>query len=97
MNFPFPKKEWSKQDWQQLKNLTKSDLISLLNKDVRWKSMGAKGAEFVFHNPQLQSPYQYLAIHYHPKEGFRNKGLLKNILNHWCCTKDDLKRWKVIK
>jgi len=95
--FPFPKKEWSKQDWQRLKNLTKEDLISLLKKDPRWEFAGTEGARFVFLNRRLQEPYTHLTIHYHKKEGFRDKGLLKNILDHWCCTREDLKKWKVLK
>jgi len=94
--FPFPKKEWTRQEWQQLKGLTKDDLISLLKKDARWELAGTKGSRYIFHNSKLDTPYQYLEIHYH-KEGFRNKGLLKDLLNQWCCTKEDLKKWKVLK
>jgi predicted RNA binding protein YcfA (HicA-like mRNA interferase family) len=96
LDLPFPKKEWARQEWDQIKNLSKIDLISLLNKDGRWEFIKAKGNQYIYRNPKLKPPFNYLAIHYH-KEGFRNKGLLKQLLNQWCCTKEDLKRWKVIK
>jgi len=35
MELPFPKKKWTNQERQQLKKLTKIDLISLLDKDDR--------------------------------------------------------------
>lgn len=95
MEFPFPKKKWTSQDWSQIKNLTKIDLISLLKKDNYWEFVGVKGAKYIFHNPQYKPPYDYLTIHYH-REGM-DAGLLKHLLNHWCCTRDDFKRWKVIK
>lgn len=96
MKLPFPKKQWEKQDWQQIKNLTKVDLISLLDKDSHWEFKGVKGAKYIYYNRQYKPPYDYLAIHYH-KEEFKNKGLLRHLLDHRCCTRDDLKRWKVIK
>jgi len=94
--FPFIKKEWTKQEWQQLKGLTKKDLISLLKKDRRWEWVSTKGSRYIFHNPERKQPFDYLEIHYH-NEGYRNPGLLQDILNQWCCTKEDLKKWKVIK
>lgn len=96
MQFPFANKEWDKNEWDQLKNLRKTDIISLIKKDQRWEFRGAKGARYQFYNQQIKPPYDYLTIHHH-KEGFHNPGLLKNLLNHWCCTKDDLRKWKVIK
>jgi len=96
MEFPFPKKEWTKQEKQQFRNLTKIDLIKLLDKDERWDFKGVKGNKYTYHNSQIKPPYNYLTIHYH-REGYRNIGLLLDILNQWCCTREDLKRWKVFK
>jgi hypothetical protein len=96
MEFPFPHKRWTGQEWDQIKNLTKLDLISLLDKDSNWTFVGVKGANYVYYNPQHKPPYDYLTIHYH-REGYRNKGLLRRLLDHWCCTGEDLKRWKIIK
>ena len=95
MQLPFPKKTWQKNEWQRLKNLTKINLIKLLDKDDRWTFIKVKGGRYIYHNPQYKSPHNYLAIHYH-KEGFRNPGLLKDILNHWCCTSEELHKWGVI-
>lgn len=97
MDLPFPKKSWEKQEWDQIKNLTKDAIVSLLKKDVRWEFRGGSGGRLVFHNPKLPSPYENLAIHYHAGEGFRNKGLLKGILNQWCCTREDLIKWKILR
>ena len=96
MELPFPKKKWTNQERQQLKRLTKIDLISLLDKDDRWEFRGVKGARYTYYNPGIRPPNEYLTIHYH-REGFRNIGLLLHILDHWCCTREDLKRWKVFK
>lgn len=97
MDFPFPKKQWGKQDWDQIKNLTKVDLISLLDKDDHWEFVQAKGARYTYFNTEYAPPYNYLTIHYHPRERYREAKLLCQILDHWCCTRDDLIRWKVIK
>ena len=97
MNFPFPSKNWEKNEWAQLKNLTKKNIIELLKKDKHWEHTGVNGGRYIFCNPSLSPPFDNLAIHFHPTEGFRNKKLLKDILNHWCCTLDDLKKWKAIK
>jgi len=96
VQLPFPKKQWTKQEKQQFKKLTKIDLISLLDKDSHWQPVGVKGNKYIYHNPQIKPPNDYLTIHYH-REGFKNIGLLLHLLDHWCCTREDLKRWKVIK
>jgi len=96
MELPFPHKKWTGQDWDQVKNLTKIELIGLLQKDKRWRQVETKGGRYIFFNPQHKSPYQYLAIHYH-KAGIRDKHLLRSILDHWCCTREDFVSWKVIK
>lgn len=96
MKLPFARKEWANQEKQQFKKLTKIDLISLLKKDNRWEFAGVKGNKYIFHNSEYKPPYNYLTIHYH-REGFKNIGLLLDLLDHWCCTRDDLRHWKVIK
>ena len=95
MNPPFPKKKWAKQERDQIKSLTKIDMIKLLNRDPRWEFLGAKGARYVYGNPQCPKPYDHVAIHYH-KEGFRNPGLLFQIIDNICWTAKDLKNWGVI-
>ena len=96
MKFPLPQKEWTSQEWSQLKNLSPIDMISLIGKDDRWELVTVKGNKYIYRNPRLEKPHDILEIHYHKKE-YRNKGLIKFLLNHWCCTRADLKRWKIIK
>jgi len=96
MELPFPKKKWTYQEQQQFKKLTKIDLINLLNKDNRWEFTGVKGNQYTYHNPTIKPPYDYLTIHYH-REQYKNIKLLLFIFDQWCCTRDDLKRWKIIK
>lgn len=97
MDFPFPLKKWDKQDWDQIKGLTKAEIISLLQKDNRWQFVGAKGSKHVFQNTQYKPPFDYVSIHYHPKERFREEKLLKHLLNHICWTREDFVKWKIIK
>jgi hypothetical protein len=99
MKLPFPKKSWNKQDWSQIKNLSKIDMISLLDKDPHWERVGTKGALYIYYNPECAKygqQYAYVAIHYH-REEYRDKGLLRGLIDHICWTRDDFKRWKVIK
>lgn len=95
---PFPRKAWERQDWLRIRSLTKIEIIKLLDKDARWQAVGAKGSKYTYYNAKLKSPHNYLTIHYHSdKDQFNNENLLKDILDHWCCSKDDFVRWKVIK
>lgn len=97
MELPFPKKKWSKQEWDQLRGITKSKMIALLNKDTRWEFLGTKGSRYIYRNSELRAPFDHVAIHFHPKEGYRDQKLLRAILDHICWTRDDLVKWKVIK
>jgi hypothetical protein len=96
MELPFPKKEWTYKEKQQFRNISKIEIIKLLDKDKRWDFKGVKGNKYVYYNSQIKPPYDYLTIHYH-KEGYRDIKLLLYLLDQWCCNRDDLKRWKVIK
>jgi hypothetical protein len=40
MEFPFPHKSWAKDEWDQIKNPSKKEIIGLLNKDDRWQFVG---------------------------------------------------------
>lgn len=92
MVFQLPRKKWSKPDWSQIKNLTKVDLIRMLDKDDRWEFVGIKGALYMYHNGEMKAPWDYVTIHYHPREGFRNKGLLQQLLDQICWLAADIKR-----
>ena len=96
MELPFPQKQWTKQEWSQLKNFRPDDFINLLAKDDHWELIAMKGARYIYENPELPKPHDLLEIHYHKAE-YRNKGLIRYLLNHWCCTREDLRRWKVLK
>jgi hypothetical protein len=95
MELPFPKKDWG-TDWNQIKNLQPKDLISIMKKDSRWEFIGVSGARYLYRRADIPKPHDIIAIHYHNK-GYRDKGLLKDILNHTCWTKEMLRAWKVIK
>jgi hypothetical protein len=96
MDSPFRKKKWTKQERDQIRPLTKIDMIKLLDKDPRWKFLGAKGGRYIYGNPKCPKPYDHVAIHYH-KEGFHNLSLLLQLIDNICWTAEDLRNWKVIK
>ncbi len=77
--------------WDQLKNLTKGDLIKALEKDG-WQCDSKKGAEQVFWNPDGRR----VSVHYHVKTTF-GPNLLKNLLKDIGWTQDDFVRLKLIK
>lgn len=97
MNIPFPRKQWGRQAWLQIRKLTKIQLISLLDKDSRWEKWGAKGAKYIYHTSRYKPPYDCLTIHYHRGERFNNETQLRRLLDHWCCTEDDFIHWKIVK
>ena len=76
-------------------NLRKADLIFLLHKDERWRLLKTNGARYVYRNPHLESPHNYLTISF-SREMFTNKDLLREVIDHACWTRGDLRRWKVI-
>lgn len=94
--FPFPKKSWKKNEWNQLKGLTKIEMIRLLEKDDRWEHVATKGSRYIFYNPDLPEPFRYVEIHHH-REGYRDKGLLRKLIDHICWTREDLRNWGVIR
>ena len=96
MNLPFPKKKWTKQEREQIRPLTKIDMIKLIDKDPHWEFLGVKGARFVYGNPKYPKPYDHVAIHYH-KERFYDPSLLFQIIDNICWTAEDLRNWGVIK
>jgi predicted RNA binding protein YcfA (HicA-like mRNA interferase family) len=76
--------------WRQIKNKTKDEIISALQKDG-WILDESKGAEQIYLKNNKR-----VSIHYHPKETFGPK-LLKNLLADIGWNEDDLKRLKLIK
>ena len=91
----YSKNNWTQQEWDQIINLRKADFIFLLHKDERWHLVKTNGAHYVYRNPHLKSPHNYLTIRF-GMEMFINKSLLGEIIDHTRWTGGDLRRWKVI-
>ncbi len=92
-----PKKQWSLSAKQQLKNLTKAEIIKLLEKDARWEKQQCKGGSAIpFRNPNLPPPLNYVAIHFHSKQTC-GWDLLEKLLAQICWTEQYLKSKKIIK
>ena len=81
---------FSKQVWDQLKNIPVEKLIAALNRDG-WIRDEKSGAVLVYKRDRLR-----VTIHYHPKKTYQPK-LLKNILADIGWNEKDLKRLKLIK
>jgi hypothetical protein len=96
METPFPKKQWTKQEKDQLYTLTKIDMIKLLDKDERWEFKGANGARYVYENKQCPKPFDHVAIHHH-RERYHHSNLLMQLIDNICWTRESLKKWKVFK
>lgn len=96
MNFPFPKKKWTKQERDQIRPLTKIAMIKLLDKDARWEFLGVKGGRYIYENSEYPKPYDHVAIHYH-REGYHDPSLLFQLIDNICWTAKELRKWKVIK
>lgn len=78
---------YSRDIWQQLKNLTADDLISALQKDG-WTADVSSGAYHPFIHPVTKSR---VVIHYHPQKTYGPK-LLKGLLDDIGWDEDDLRR-----
>ena len=91
------KQNWTKQEWDQLKGISKAKLIQLLRKDPDWEETpAARGSRIVFCNKNLPLEDQYVAIHKHAG-GYHDKGLLKNLLAQIGWSAQRLRKWKVIR
>lgn len=87
-----------KNVWDQIKNITKDELIRALKRDGWIRDQEEKthrGAILVY--IKKNNDNKRVTIHYHPKETFRDPKLLKNILNIIGWTEEDLRRLKLIK
>lgn len=87
---------YSANVWNQIKGLSKGDLVSALEKDG-WTLEPTKSAERVFVDLNA-NPHKRVSIHYHhSKDTFRDPKLLKSVLNDIGWTEQDMKRLKLIK
>ena len=94
---PFPKRQWEKSEWDQIKNWKKKDLIKYLDADANWKRVGTDGSRYIYKTSKRQPPHEYVEVHYHAKDGFRNPGLLKKRLDQICWDATHLRSRKIIK
>ena len=77
--------------WGQLKNITATELIRVLQKDG-WTQDEKQGSDFVFRH----SDGRRVSIHFHPSKTYGPK-LLKSLLADTGWTEADLRRLKLIK
>lgn len=84
---------YSKDVWNQLKGITKDELITALEKD-NYELDATRGAVRAYRNKETGNR---ITIHYHPNATFKNPGLLKAILDDLGWTEKDMKRLKLIK
>lgn len=78
MRLPFPRKKWTKNEWDQLKGLTKIEVIKILDKDDTWEYIGTKGGRYIYKSDEYDEPFNHLAVHYH-HEGYGDK-MLRDVL-----------------
>jgi predicted RNA binding protein YcfA (HicA-like mRNA interferase family) len=91
---------FTKTVWNQLKNLTKGELVSALERDG-WtleKPSASSGAIrlFIKYDPQGK-PLKRVELHYHHSSDTMGPGLLKGLLADAAWTDKDMRRLKLIK
>jgi len=84
---------YPKHIWNQLKNLTASDLISALQRDG-WTLDNTKGSAQVF--IKKESTNRRVAIHFYPAKTY-GAAMLRGLLNDIDWNEQDLRRLKLIK
>lgn len=82
---------YSKQAWDQLKNLNADNIVSALKKSG-FVLDATDGAIHVYLHPDKRR----VSIHYHPKKTY-GPNLLKGLLDDIAWSEDDMKRIKLIK
>jgi predicted RNA binding protein YcfA (HicA-like mRNA interferase family) len=83
--------DFSKQIWDQLKNISIDDFISALKKDGAILD-ASKGSARVYRFTDSRR----VAIHYHPHKTYGPK-LLKQLIDDIGWTENDLRRLKLVK
>jgi predicted RNA binding protein YcfA (HicA-like mRNA interferase family) len=82
---------YSKNVWQQLKNITADELIRALERDDWVRDIGV-GAELIYRS----NDGRIVSIHYHPRKTY-GPGLLKGLLEDIGWTEEDLRRLKLVR
>lgn len=83
--------KYSKQTWNQLKNLTADEIKTALEKSG-WIQDQSSGAILVFYHPTKGR----VTIHYHPQKTY-NPGLLKGLLEDIKWSEEEMRKLKLIK
>lgn len=86
--------------WNQLKNLTKGELVSTLERDgwVLEKPSASSGAVRLYIKYDLnRKPLRRVEIHYHRSSETMGAGLLKGILDDTGWTEKEMRRLKLTK
>lgn len=83
--------DWSKQSWDQIKNITADELIAALKKD-QWYMDESRGAVLVFRHDDGRR----VTVHYHPGKTY-GSSLLKALVEAIGWTERDLRRLKLIR
>ncbi len=83
--------KYSHQVWDQLKNVTVSDLVRALEKSG-WKRDEETGNIYVY----MHTDHRRVTIHYHPHKTYGPK-LLKALLDTIAWSEAELKHLKLIK
>jgi predicted RNA binding protein YcfA (HicA-like mRNA interferase family) len=85
---------FSKNVWNQLKNITADELISALKRDGYTKDPASKDATISY--IRKGSETKRVVIHYHPGKTY-GPGLLKGLITDIGWKEADLRRLKLIK
>jgi predicted RNA binding protein YcfA (HicA-like mRNA interferase family) len=86
---------FSKNVWQQLKNITADDLIQALKKDGYEKDPSSRDATIAFIK-KIENGHKRIVIHYHPGKTY-GPALLKALLDDIGWSESDMRRLKLIR
>ena len=83
--------------WNQIKNLTKGEFISALERDGWQEEVTGGGSERLFLKPNPDGTHRRIAIHFHHAKDTMGRGLLMALLQDTGWTDTDLVRLKLIR
>jgi predicted RNA binding protein YcfA (HicA-like mRNA interferase family) len=83
--------------WNQLKNLTKGELIAALERDGWKEEVRGGGAERLFVKTNPDGTHRRVAIHFHHANDTMGRGLLTALLRDVGWSEANLVRLKLIK
>ncbi len=83
--------------WNQLKSITKGELITALKRDGWYQEVTGRGSELLFLKPNPDGTHRRVAIHFHHAKDTMGRGLLTALLEDVGWTEADLVRLKLVK